>query len=147
MEVYIRCCPTNVVEMICGIISEMSTKRIVWLPTRFLSLPEPTLHLGCNSAGGRGTAEPKRYTFGVYFPRDNFQSPPRDAFHFIGLLTMASNPSASVDKIIELTDSEEEENTNSEEDESEIGICVRDTSCAPLSKQHYSFVEESPISL
>ena len=60
---------------------------------------------------------------------------------------MASNPSASVDKIIELTDSEEEENTNSEEDESEIDICVRDTSCAPLSKQRYSFVEESPISL
>jgi hypothetical protein len=45
---------------------------------------------------------------------------------------MASNPSASVDKIIELTDSEEEENTNSEEDESEIDICVRDTSCAGL---------------
>ena len=47
---------------------------------------------------------------------------------------MTSNPSDS--DVVELTsDSEEEDNTNSEEDESEIDdTCVRDTSCARLSQ-------------
>ena len=49
---------------------------------------------------------------------------------------MASNPSDSDDKVIELTsDSEEEDNNNnSEDDESEIDfdICVRDKSCTRL---------------
>ena len=60
---------------------------------------------------------------------------------------MTSNPSDS--DVVELTsDSEEEDNTNSEEDESEISgdICVRDTCCARLLPILY-FAEGSPISL